>query len=176
MIIGRLERRKGGSLAIQALTHAAEDLSLTFLGDGPDRRRLERLARRLSMEARVHFRGEVPRAQLPGYYATAAAGIFVGLREEGGLALAEAMLAGLPVIVLANGGPQTIASLTADPTRVAVIDSGSVEEAARQIGTAMTRFSRMPPTRKPLLDTASGDFFIREVLASVLPSRSSPLP
>ena len=43
---------------------------LLVVGDGPARAYLERLARELAIEDRVHFTGVVPREQVPGYVAS----------------------------------------------------------------------------------------------------------
>ena len=50
------------------------------------------------------------------------------MREEGGLALAEAMLSGAPVIVLAHGGARTIAERALDPSRVTLIEPAGVDD------------------------------------------------
>jgi glycosyltransferase involved in cell wall biosynthesis len=63
-----------------------------------------------------------------------AAVVFTGLREEGGLALAEAMLCGAPVMVLGNGGARTIAAAGTDATRVALIEPSGPNETARTDG------------------------------------------
>jgi glycosyltransferase involved in cell wall biosynthesis len=83
----------------------------------------------------------------------AGAVVFTGLREEGGLALAEAMLMGAPVIVLAHGGAGHIARSATDPSRVILVAPTTFEDTARRLGEAMTRFYQDPPLRcDPTLD------------------------
>lgn len=150
---GALEARKGARLAIRALAHAPPDVRLTVVGDGPERQALERLAARLGVADRVTFLGAVPRERLFALLDTAAAAVFTGLREEGGLALAEAMLRGAPVVVLAHGGARTIAEACTDPSRVALVAPGRVDDTARRLAAAMTRFSRAPSrAASPTLD------------------------
>jgi glycosyltransferase involved in cell wall biosynthesis len=174
LFVGALESRKGASLAIRALACATDDVSLVVLGDGPERHRLQRLASRLGVAARVRFHGHVVRADIAKYLAASAAVVFTGLREEGGIALAETLLAGLPVIVLAHGGARTIVDSTTDASRVAWIEPGPVDVVARQIGAAMTRFTRVPPVETdPLLETTSAVRTLREVLLSTLEDRAS---
>lgn len=85
--------------------------------------------------------------------AGAAASVHTGLREEGGAALAEAMLGGVPVIVLAHGGARIVAEASNDPERTALIEPGRPTEAARRLGDAMTRFvGHRPANRTPYLD------------------------
>jgi glycosyltransferase involved in cell wall biosynthesis len=152
LFLGRLERRKGVALAIRALPYA-RDVRLIVVGEGPARRSLQRLTRRLGVTDRVEFRGRILHAQVAQLLAAASAVVFPGLREEGGVALAEAMYAGVPVIVLAHGGARTIASDALDVSRVALIPASSTEEVARAIGEAMLRFCDSPPAdNSPNLD------------------------
>jgi glycosyltransferase involved in cell wall biosynthesis len=133
---------------------------LLVLGDGPERKSLEKLARRLRIQHRVRFHGWTPRDQVFARLAKAAAVVFPGLREEGGLSLAEAMLFGAPVIVLANGGARTIAAAATDRFRVALIEPGTVTTTVQRMAEAMTYFSRHADmhARGPLLDqTAARD-------------------
>lgn len=141
LFVGALESRKGGRLALHALACAAPHVRLAIVGDGPDRRPLERLAARLGLADRVRFVGQVPRAEVMRFVGTAAAVVFTGLREEGGIALAEAMLAGAPVIVLAHGGARTVAAESCDSSRVVLIEPSDSATTARDLGDAMTRFS-----------------------------------
>jgi glycosyltransferase involved in cell wall biosynthesis len=148
LFIGSLAPRKGVQLAVRALAHASEAVHLEIIGDGPERLKLQRLARRLGVADRVHFAGQVPREAVLRKLEAAAAVLFTGLREEGGMALAEAMFAGVPVIVLAHGGARTIAESALESSRVALIYPGGVAATVRSMGEAMTRFVRSPPLRE----------------------------
>lgn len=148
-----LERRKGPSLVLRSLATTPPDVTLAFVGEGPLRGRLERLAGRLGVAPRVRFLGRVPHHEISALLAGAPAAVFTGLREEGGIALAEALIAGTPTILLGHGGARTVAAAAVDEDRVVSIPPGPVAETARQIGRAMTRFSRDPPEGDaPLLD------------------------
>jgi glycosyltransferase involved in cell wall biosynthesis len=76
--------------------------------------------------------------------AGAAACVFTGPREEGGCALAEAMLAGAPVVVLAHGGARLLAESNTDAARVALVEPGWTSDTARRLGAAMTSFALAP--------------------------------
>jgi glycosyltransferase involved in cell wall biosynthesis len=155
LVVGALESRKGIRLVLHALAAAERDVRLAVVGTGPERAALQALAEQLGIAARVRFVGAVPRDQVMRFVASAAAVVFTGLREEGGLALAEAMLAGAPVIVLAHGGARTIASASVDGSRVALIEPGTFTDTACRIGAAMSRFTRATPARSgPTLDVA----------------------
>lgn len=148
-----LQRRKGARLALRALGTTAPHIRLIVLNTGPEERHLRRLARRLGIHDRVEFRGRVPRSEMFRILAGAAASVHTGLREEGGAALAEAMLGGVPVIVLAHGGARIVAEASRDPQRTALVEPGRPAEAARRLGEAMTRFVDDPPARRcPYLD------------------------
>jgi len=108
---GRLVRRKGVDTLLRAcarLPHALPPPALVVAGDGPDRPRLEALARGLQLP--VRFLGRVPDAELPALYS--AADLFVlAAREEPdgdvegfGLVLLEAAACGTPAVACRSGG------------------------------------------------------------------------
>ncbi|MFV3131436.1 glycosyltransferase family 4 protein [Niveispirillum sp. KHB5.9] len=105
IILGDLLAHKGVHLALSALARLQADWRLAVIGDGPCRRRLEDQARRLGIAGRVRFHGALPRAQAWAQLGEAHALLFPALHDSGGMAAAEAMAAGLPVICLALGGP-----------------------------------------------------------------------
>jgi glycosyltransferase involved in cell wall biosynthesis len=79
---------------------------------------------------RVHFAGLVPDAQLPSYYRSAQALIYVSLYEGFGLPLLEAMACGTPVITSnISALPETSggAAVLVDPTSVEQI-SGAINK------------------------------------------------
>jgi hypothetical protein len=175
VFVGSLVARKGPRLAVRALAYAHSEVQLRILGDGHERRPLERLAKRLKVADRVHFEGQVPRAMVLASLTEACCVVFTGLREEGGIALAEALLLGVPVIVLANGGAETIAAAATDRDRVALIPPGSIEATARRIGEAMDRFSRAEGTSNtPLLDQDRWKAQLRHVFEQALAGATGP--
>lgn len=170
LLVTALQARKGVALALHALACTPGDVTLTIIGDGPERRSLGRLARRLGIEHRVSFQGWMPRDLVFARMGEAAAAVFTGLREEGGLALAEAMLLGTPVIVLDNGGAHTLAASATDASRVALIPPGSVAATARRMGDAMTHFSRHHGAEpdEPLIDQAAARHALRAAFEEAL--------
>ncbi len=104
----------------------------------------------------MEFLGRLPRDRVLELLSEAPAALFTGLREEGGVALAEAMRSGTPVIVLANGGARTVAEAATDRRRVELIEIGSMDACAKRLAAAMDRFVVDPPTSTtPLLDRRS---------------------
>ncbi len=78
-------------------------LQLVIAGDGPERRRLERLAA-VEAPGAARFLGRVPREELPACYSAADLFAFPGIREALGLVYLEAQACGLPVVAFDNAG------------------------------------------------------------------------
>jgi glycosyltransferase involved in cell wall biosynthesis len=131
VFVGRLVPFKGVHLAIAAIARLPA-WRLIVIGDGPDRGRLEALARRLGVVDRVEFRGTVARDEVfPILRDQADVLLFPSLHDDAGTVVAEALAVGLPVVCLAVGGPpvmagggvppggpaETIAALSAATTR-----------------------------------------------------------
>ena len=166
--VSPLERRKAPSLAIRALAQTPAFVQLWMVGAGPERTRLERLTRELGVAQRIRFLGAVPRVELAALFAEAAAAVFTGVREEGGLALAEAMVSGTPVIVLDHGGPRTLAASATDPGRVQRIEPGTLAETVRRLAEAMTLAAKgVPSVPAPLLDQAATQRSLRGIFESL---------
>lgn len=107
--IGRISREKGADVLIDALP-ALHDLAIqvTFIGEGAERPKLERIARELEVEGSVSWRGEVPRAArlLPAFDL-----LVISSRTEGTpITLFEAMHAGVPIVATSVGGVPDVVS------------------------------------------------------------------
>lgn len=110
---GRLVRQKGIDLLLRAWRQSRDELAahrLLIAGDGPERGRLQELADRLGLGARVSFLGTVERARLVELMLGAAAFAFPSRQEAFGLALLEAMAAGTPAVATRVGGIPEFAS------------------------------------------------------------------
>jgi glycosyltransferase involved in cell wall biosynthesis len=103
LYVGRLQARKRLDDLIRACAALPEVVQprLVIVGDGPERERLEALARQVYPS--VEFAGAKFGAELAPYFT--AADLFV-LPGTGGLAVQEAMSYGLPVIVARGDGTQ----------------------------------------------------------------------
>ena len=96
---GRLEAHKGYRDAIWAfdiLHYVCPELRLILAGEGPDRRRLERFARRIHMIDQVEFAGV--RADLAELMARSEVAWVPSLADGGVRVALEAMAAGRPVV------------------------------------------------------------------------------
>ncbi|MBN7812958.1 glycosyltransferase [Algoriphagus sp. H41] len=97
--VGRLIASKGYYELIQAFGQLAMEkpgLRLVILGDGPDRKRLERLTERLGLATRVDFRGTV--ANVNDFLHEGRLFVFPSHYEGLPGALIEAMLARIPIV------------------------------------------------------------------------------
>ena len=107
IVVARLTPQKRVALAIDTiavLTSCGHELPLTIVGDGPERPALERQVERLGIAPFVHFVGAVPSAEVTRYLATADVMIFPAQGEGFGLAAAEALMSGVPVVACWDGG------------------------------------------------------------------------
>ncbi len=101
LCIGRLAAEKGFDLALRAfsrLTRTRPGARLIFVGDGPLRDSLQRLAQRLGVDGRVCFLGARPQEELPRLLAEASVVVVPSRREGFGLAAAEALACGRAVV------------------------------------------------------------------------------
>ncbi len=98
LFVGRFRHYKGLAVLIDAM--AQLDAGLLLVGDGPERRRLERQIERSPARDRIRILDQVTDEALPGYYMLADVAVLPStLRSEAfGLTLVEAMASGTPVV------------------------------------------------------------------------------
>jgi len=96
MVLARLESHKRLDLAVRAFNRLG--LPLWIVGEGRQRRRLERLA-----QPNIRFLGRRSDAEVAGLLGRARALIHPA-EEDFGIAIVEALAAGCPVIAFAGGG------------------------------------------------------------------------
>jgi glycosyltransferase involved in cell wall biosynthesis len=91
-------------LALDRLRHRFPDLAVVFTGrPGPETAELQRLARDLRLDERVHQLGRVPRNELDALYRSAIALVFPSSYEGFGNPALEAMARGCPVVATTAG-------------------------------------------------------------------------
>ena len=103
--VNRLDRAKRIDLLLEA---AALDTSLEVViaGDGPDRQRLESLARDRGLDGRVRFAGRVGEDELADLYGRCLAVFYAPVDEDFGMVPFEAFLSEKPVLTTTDaGGP-----------------------------------------------------------------------
>ena len=103
--VGRLDRSKRVDLLLEAVA-AEPSLRCVIAGEGPDRPRLEELARGRRLDGRAEFVGRVDERGLADLYARCLAVYYAPVDEDFGMVPFEAFLAEKPVVTTTDaGGP-----------------------------------------------------------------------
>jgi glycosyltransferase involved in cell wall biosynthesis len=106
LYVGTLHRHKGVELLVNCADSLPDDISIEIVGDGPDRKQLERKVVEQGVEQIVTFHGWVDHADLPAYYRDADIFVHPGLWPEPlGRTLLEAMQYECALVVSDIGGP-----------------------------------------------------------------------
>jgi glycosyltransferase involved in cell wall biosynthesis len=108
IFVGRLVPYKGADMLIDAISildHSVRNsISLTIVGDGSERKTLEKQVKEHNLGETVMFSGWVEQQETLEYYSRSDVFCFPSIREFGGAVVMEAMANGLPCIVVNNGG------------------------------------------------------------------------
>jgi glycosyltransferase involved in cell wall biosynthesis len=103
--VNRLDRAKRIDLLLEAAA-AEPELRIVIAGEGPDRERLEGLARERGLDGRATFAGRVTDDELADLYARCLAVYYAPVDEDFGMVPFEAFLSEKPVVTtLDAGGP-----------------------------------------------------------------------
>jgi glycosyltransferase involved in cell wall biosynthesis len=128
--VNRLDRAKRIDLLLEA---AALDTSLEVViaGDGPDRDRLESLARERGLDGRARFAGRVAEDELADLYGRCLAVYYAPVDEDFGMVPLEAFLSEKPVLTTTDaGGPLEVVA----DGRTGVVVAPEAAELARAAG------------------------------------------
>ena len=126
--VGRIDRAKRVGLLIDALG-ADTSLRCVVAGEGPERGRLEQLARERGLDGRAKFAGRVSEQELADLYARCLAVYYAPVDEDFGMVPYEAFLAKKPVVTTTDaGGPLEVVGdretgLVCEPTATAVAEA-----------------------------------------------------
>ncbi len=107
LYVGRIAKEKNIAFLLEALFPVLAERLRTYLvlvGDGPEMAAMKTKAKSLPGGERIIFVGSRPRSEIPDFHAAADIFVFASVTEMQGLALAEAMMSGLPVVVVGEGG------------------------------------------------------------------------
>ena len=153
----RMVKRKGQDTLVKAwpsVLRSVPHAQLLLVGDGPDRSRVEKLARSLGVCGSVIFAGGVPWDEAPAF--TDAGDVFampcrtrlLGLEPEAfGIVFLEAQACGLPVLIGDSGGAsETLGDengVVVQPANIRAVGEGVVELLQRA-GNAAARQREVP--------------------------------
>ena len=147
LCVGNLVAEKGFSLAVQALVRLPR-YRLLIVGDGPDRRSLELLARDLGVFERLRFLGNLPQHELRYVYSSADVLLLTSTREGWPNVVLEAMACGTPVVALDVGAARSML----DDRQIGRVVTG--RDAAR-LAAEVTDLLATPPLRSDVRRHAS---------------------
>lgn len=107
VLVGRLAPQKRVDLALRGIAAAGgatAALPVTVVGSGPEHEQLEALGAALGMTGRLSFVGSVSGREIPRFFERADVCVMTAYQEGLGLAAAEAMIQGVPVVACTDGG------------------------------------------------------------------------
>jgi glycosyltransferase involved in cell wall biosynthesis len=145
---GRLNRFKGVELALRTIARLP-DWKLVVVGDGPDARRLRRLAHELNVADRVRFEPWLAQRALWETMSTCRALLFPSLKEGAPSIVAEALALGLPVVAFDRGGSEAIGELAG--ARLELVPARSWDESIRGLADALVRIEENRAAPRPNL-------------------------
>ena len=129
-VAARLAEQKGLDHLITAVRLVADkglnSFELVIGGDGPDRAKLEGLAKNLGVAERCHFLGGLNREQVKERMQACDVFVLSSLHETFGVVVGEAMACGKPVISTRCGGPEFVV----DEETGVLVDVGKPEALA----------------------------------------------
>ena len=139
LAVGNLVALKRHCLMVEALTHLPE-VELVIVGEGPERARIERLARDHGVADRVRLLGRVPQDRLPEIYSAADLLLLVSTHEGWPNVLLESMACGTPVVVSPMDGIGDI---------VGAAEAGRIlaDDTPRGLASAIRELLAAPPSR-----------------------------
>ncbi|MBF0142814.1 MAG: glycosyltransferase [Magnetococcales bacterium] len=172
LCMGNLVPHKGTDLVIRALP-ALPRAALTIVGEGPEREKLEGLARELGVAGRVRFVGEVAPEETWRFHAEADLLVVASTREGIPNVIYESLACGTPVVATAVGG---ISEVLTHPAAGVLM----TERTPEALVEALTRLGESRPGREVTREFSrrfSWDESSRELASlfeAVCKRRSSP--
>lgn len=137
VFVGRVTLEKEIDVIIRALGRLAPELDATFtiVGDGDQRKNLEKLVADLGLTGRVTFTGRVTDEELRGHLTSASVFAIASIAELQSIATMEAMASGLPILA-ANA--MALPHLVHDGENGFLFQPGNDRELAEQLTRVLT--------------------------------------
>lgn len=156
LYVGRLAAAKGLPILLESLAmlkEACPKLTLTVIGDGPDRSRLEERVQNLGLAEQVQFVGYKSQSEVRNFFQETDVFVLPSFAEGVPVSLMEAMASGLPVISTQIAG---ISELVEDEKSGYLVMPGNTEQIAQKILCLCTE----PQTRQAFGNT--GRHFVEQ--------------
>lgn len=124
-----------------------KDLHLLIVGSGPDLERLKRISKTVGINRNIVFLGRISNEKIHEVYQAADLFVLPSSHETFGIAILEAMAAGVPAIVARSGG---IVSIFTDKKHCLMYEPGNVSELRKTLYQLITN----PRSRKLFAERA----------------------
>jgi colanic acid/amylovoran biosynthesis glycosyltransferase len=178
LFVGRLVAAKGLPILLEAMAQLG-DAVLRVVGDGPDRKMLEEMARSLGVAGRVSFLGYQSQTQVRELFKQTDVFALSSFAEGVPVVLMEAMAAGVPVVATRIAG---IPELVRDEENGLLVPPGDPDAASR----ALRRLIEDADLRNRFAaagrKTIEGEFDVRAearwlsvILTNALSGKAAPL-
>jgi glycosyltransferase involved in cell wall biosynthesis len=142
LTVGRLERYKNVDLTIKAFRAMPSAARLVIVGDGPDRARLEAMARAGEPGWPVRFAGKVPDAELGELLAAATVVTSASDHEAFGLTLADGLAAGARVVASLIPAHHEVGQLAGPTAPISLVNPRDTSRYAAELRAALDRGRR----------------------------------
>lgn len=163
--VGRLDRAKRVDLLLEAVA-GDEKAKAVVVGDGPDRERLERLAKSHGLDGRVRFTGHVDGAALADLYAGCLGVYYAPIDEDFGLVPYEAFLAEKPVVTTVDAGGPTEIVVDRESGLVCSPSASAVREAVSWLAAHRDEAQRWGRHGKSLAEQVTWNAAVERLLGS----------
>jgi 1,2-diacylglycerol 3-alpha-glucosyltransferase len=111
--VGRLGKEKNVEFLIEVLAILKQQINsvkLLLVGDGPDKKRLEYLAKQLGLENDIIFTGYLSKAEVIKAYRVADVFVFASRTDTQGMVVLEAAASGLPIVAVKDDALKEVLS------------------------------------------------------------------
>jgi glycosyltransferase involved in cell wall biosynthesis/SAM-dependent methyltransferase len=132
---GRMVPKKGFDVLLRAFARGKQRSTLTLIGDGPEREKLEKLARELGLNGEIKFSGGRDQTQTVAEMGLASVVVIPSLQEPFGLVALEAMSLGKPIVASDVGGLAEVL----EGADALLVEPGDPAALAQAIETALDR-------------------------------------
>lgn len=134
MTVGALIPRKRVGLLLNAFTEFRnEEVNLICVGSGIRYHSLIEKARRLQIAKAIEWHAQMPPEQIAATMQKTHMFVSVSETETSGVAVAEALMCGLPVVCTESGGPEEFVSEAQGIVLPPMADHGSIAKAIRNV-------------------------------------------
>ncbi len=162
--VNRLDRSKRIDLLLEAAA-LAPGLEVVVVGEGPDRERLEDIARDRGLNGRVRFTGRVDAEELADLYARCLGTFYAPIDEDFGMGPYESFLFEKPVVTTTDAGGPLDVVLDGSTGLVVEPDAQAIAAALRRLQTHGDVASALGRAGKALAAEVTWDRALGRLLA-----------